>query len=102
MTVDLRAEEFITNGHDAWNNDYGAESRIPKPSTVTVLADVIMEHAGRDNSPLSFGSVLDAVDLCAGRTAFQHVEGAVSCFTCMSFSFLHCGHIALTWAVCRL
>jgi hypothetical protein len=78
MTVDAPAENFIANGHQKWNNDYFSQTRKSKPSAVTVLADVLTDDACEDGALLAFGSVLDAVDLCAGRAAFHHVEGPVS------------------------
>jgi hypothetical protein len=77
MTVDSHAEDFIANGHQKWNNDYSSHARKAKPSAVTVLSDVVTDDACEGGALLALGSVLDAVDLCAGRAAFHHVEGPV-------------------------
>lgn len=55
-----------------WNGDYESENRAPKPSTSTVLADVVGDALGvGDGTLLPLGSVFEIVDLAAGTFQSQ-------------------------------
>jgi acyl-CoA hydrolase len=66
-----------------WNGDYESPTRKPKPSSCTVLADVVGGALGvgdgtvGDGTLLPLGSVFDIVDLAAGRASYGFVEGPV-------------------------
>lgn len=72
------AEPLLSDG-TPWNGDYLAKERKPKPSSGLFLAEIAGDAFGVDDGTLlPVGSVLELVDLAAGRCAHRYMEGVVA------------------------